>query len=888
MRKLGGGVALVLVVLGAYLLFFKHHGAAIKPPAKPPSKATQYSVASKAPAAKLPEIDLDREGPLRLEGQVVDADGHGVAGAEVWLGTVPPRTTKSEGDGSFSFDKLVGRAYRLTARSGNEVGGPIEYRLTDKSDPAILQLVAGAKVIVSVRGDDKKPIAGAKVKADQEHGVTVTTGDDGTATLSPVNPGWVSVHAAAQGFAPNSGYTSVGSANATGRVDITLHAGIAVTGRVVDEASNPIANAQVSTAGIWNLGSSVEPVTSDANGGFTLTLAAGTHTLVAVDKEHAPSRSTPVVVGTKPVDGLLIVMKVGGRLAGKVVDTKHQPIAFATVRVAGKGSEMYGVSRRQTTTDKDGAFELRGLSRAKLDVRAETDTAGSKIVSFDLTTINEKKDVELVLDVTGTISGIVVDDKAQPVPEVQVASTPDVFGGADDDSLALTGFSTATTDGDGKFTIHGLPDGPYKLHASRHETQRFNLEGTAAKTGDTNVKLVLATPGSVKGTLAKSDGKPPVLASVRAGWRPGTPATDGVFLVDDLEPGDYDLTIHGPEFADIIKHGVKVEVGKTTELGAITVPHGRTLTGKVVDASGAPVAGAKIKAGNMLYQFQGAEDQMSTFEDASGTRSAYSDQDGAFVLVGIPTRETNVMAESDKGRSNAVEVAGGEDDPPPVALQLKGFGTIVGKVTLKGQPAPSIAVTDTPKSGGAQIQIAQADDAGAFTITKAAEGTHVLSAMQQGGMGASFKTTSTTVQITAGQTTTVTLDIPVGTITLDVNIKPAPGATVNAAQVFLFHGTIALTNAKDIQAAFLGGTAAGMKFWLGTTAEFTELVPGDYSACSIPITGSMSDATFLQRIQENLAVLKVYCQQLKLLATPDKQSLMQTLPSMTPLPPPKT
>src|SRR5262249_24092709 len=36
--------------------------------------------------------DVDPEGPLRLEGQVVDTDGHGVGGAEVWLGSVPPRS----------------------------------------------------------------------------------------------------------------------------------------------------------------------------------------------------------------------------------------------------------------------------------------------------------------------------------------------------------------------------------------------------------------------------------------------------------------------------------------------------------------------------------------------------------------------------------------------------------------------------------------------------------------------------------------------------------------------------------------------------------------------------------------------------------------------------
>jgi protocatechuate 3,4-dioxygenase beta subunit len=887
-KKLGGVVALAIVAAGVWFLFFRHHGAAAVAH-QPPSKTTQFKVATRAPAMTNPEVDLDREGPLRLEGQVLDEDGQGVGGAEVWLGTVPPRKATTEGDGTFSFDKLVGRAYRLTARSGNNVGGPIEYRLTEKSDPAILTLTAGAALIVTVRGDDKKPIANAEIKSEDERDVA-TTGADGTARLQPINPGWVSVHATASGYAPNSGFTSVGSANSTGHLDITLHAGVTVTGRVHDEAGAPIAKAQISNAGIWNLGSSGEPVASDANGAFTLTLAAGTHSLSAVDKDHAPARSTPFVVETKAIDGIDITMKAGGRLAGKVVDANHRPVPYATVRVAGKNDEMMGAKRRQTTTGQDGTFELRGLTRTKLDVRADSDLAASKIVAFDLTTTSEKKDLELVLDVTGTISGIVVDEKTQSIAEIHVESTPDMFGGGPDDALALTGFSSAVTDGDGKFTIHGLPDGQYKLHATRHEqAQRFTIEGTSAKTGDTNVKIVLATPGSIKGVLAKTDGTPPILASVRVGWRPGTPATDGKFTVDELEPGAYDVTFHGPEFSDIVKHGVKVEAGKATDLGSISVTRGRVLTGRVSDASGAAVAGAKIKAGNMLYSLQGADDQMSTIDEASGVRTAYTDQDGSFTLIGIAKNQTNVMAEDiNKGRSNAVEVPAGDTDPPPVTLQLRGFGTIVGKVTSKGQPATGVAITDTPKAGGAQIQVAQADDTGAFTMTKIAEGTHVLSAMQQGGLGASFKTTSTTVQITAGQTTTVTLDIPVGEVALDVTIKPLAGATVNAAQVFLFHGTVALTNAKDIQAAFLGGTAAGMKFWVGSPAEFTELVPGDYSACSLPITGSMSDSTFLQRIQENLDILKVYCQQVKVLPTPATQSLVQLLPSMASLPPPKS
>lgn len=896
-KRLGAVLGVVALVLGAWFLLFRHHDDATttgraKPNGKLPSLATQHAATQSAAPTSHPEwsLDVDPEGPLQLEGQVVDSDGHGVGGAEVWLGSVPPRTAKTEGDGTFSFDKLVGRTYRLTARSGDQVGGPIVYKLTDSSDPAILALGGAAKLTVTVRDDKHAPIANADVTADEEDGVKAKTGADGTATLSPVHPGWVSAHAVAEGYAPNSAFTSVGSANSTGHVDIVLHTGIPVTGRVIDEKGAPIAKARVTTAGIWNLGSAVEPVTTDDQGKFALVLAAGTHTLAAVDSEHAPSRSKAVVVSTKAVDGVEIVMKVGGRLAGRVVDAKHQPVAYATVRTAGSGDKAWQTPRRQTTTGKDGTFELRGLTRAKLDVRAESAVSASKINSFDLAPVPDKLGVELVLDVTGTIAGTVVDDKGAPVPEVTVSSTPDVWGGADAEGLALAGFATATTDGAGAFTIHGLPDGPYKLQAARHANEgrggASRSGGTSAKTGDANVKLVLASPGSIKGTIAKADGTPPTFATVRIGYRPGTPASAaGAFELDDLEPGAYDVTLHGPEFSDIVKHDVKVEAGKPTDLGTIAVARGRILTGKVVDSNGAPVAGAKIRVGDMLYQFQGAEDQMSTFEDAAGTRSGYSDQDGAFSVIGIAKKRTNAMADSDKGRSNAVEIPEGEEDPPPIQLQLRGFGTIIGKVTTKGQPAAGVAITDTPKAGGAQLQVIQADDTGSFTISKATEGPHVLSAMQQGGM--SLKSTSTTVTVTAGATANVAIDIPVGTISLTVNVKPQ--GQVDAAQIFLFHGVVAASTAKDVQTSFLAGGVAGMKFWnAAMPATFDELVAGDYSVCSVPITGSLSDPTFQQRLQEHMDLLKVYCKQVKLAPAPDKQSVTQELPAMVTLPPPKT
>jgi hypothetical protein len=167
----------------------------------------------------------------------------------------------------------------------------------------------------------------------------------------------------------------------------------------------------------------------------------------------------------------------------------------------------------------------------------------------------------------------------------------------------------------------------------------------------------------------------------------------------------------------------------------------------------------------------------------------------------------------------------------------------------------------------------------------------VLSAMQQGGFGMSLKSTSTTVQVTAGKPTTVAIDIPVGTITLTVQVRALPGNKVDAAQVFLFRGVVAAANAKELTEGFLAGNVSGMKFWFGDgkpMPDFDELVSGDYSVCSVPITGSLADPTMQQRIQEHMDLLRVYCKSVKVTPSPDKQVLVQDLPAMVTLPAPKS
>src|SRR6185436_20260380 len=172
-RKLVVGLLglLILAAVGVWLLLRgrdaakaveeRPRSAAIKP-APAPAKAPEAAPAA-APRGMAPRwsLDADAEGPLRLEGQVVDADGKGVGGADVTLGSVPPRTAKAEEDGAFSFDKLVGRTYTVSATRGELIGGPVRARLTEHSDPIVIRLGPSAAVMVTVLDDAKHPIADA-------------------------------------------------------------------------------------------------------------------------------------------------------------------------------------------------------------------------------------------------------------------------------------------------------------------------------------------------------------------------------------------------------------------------------------------------------------------------------------------------------------------------------------------------------------------------------------------------------------------------------------------------------------------------------------------------------------------------------------------------------
>lgn len=885
-------------------------GASAGSSSGPAAPARARAGGDDGPAGQLPPLsfETDPEGRLLLEGQVLDEHDQPVAGAEVRISSSPPRTTRTDTDGSFSFDKLLGRTYYLRARAGDRAGNA-SAKVTAQSDPVVIRLRQGATLtVLVVDGTTRKPIAGATVLrlGDDDHG-EATTGGDGKAVLRGVDDGWVQVSASAPGYGPATASRSIGASERQVELEVALAEGAPVSGRVVDERGQPIAGAQVwaqDASSAWEGGAGERAaVRSDKAGAFTIpALSAGSYILFAKDEVHAPAATAPVTIaGEVPTTGVEIVMQAAAVVAGVVVDPGGAPVPYATVRVS---SRVWSASMvyRQAAADDQGRFEVRGLPRAALRARAEGEEASSAAIDLDLAAIAEQRDLRLVLDRSAQIAGVVVDGDGEPVAEATVSAYPDFTTVEVDWVMAST--ASAATDGGGRFTLKGLDDGAYRVWATREGgggRRASTREGVAARTGDRDVRLVLPAPGGIKGKIALEDGGAPALAIVSVGWQERVTVKDGAFALADLAPGRYDVRVTGLDFAERVKGDVEVTAGKVTDAGTITVRAGRTLAGKVVDDQGQPVEGARVLYGKMLFgdgKRTGATDADTAAQ--LGQRIATSNAAGEFVIRGAPRTSGALLAEHPTlGRSVAQKIAAGKDDVRGLTVALRGYGSIAGKVMRKGEPVAGATVNAAPVGSSGQAVFVQAGADGSFVFDRLPAGPTALSAMKTQGFGGG-QGGSRTVAVVAGQQVDGTIVLPAGDLTLTVKIEPRPGATINLAQVFLFRGVVAAQNGEQIMDAYLAsggveggrgdttlavGGAAGRLIWLGgSPLSFTELLPGDYSACGIPITGNFMDEQLMARIFRNLDKLEVFCRPVTVRPSPATQETSLSMPSMVALP----
>lgn len=858
-------------------------------------------------------------GNLRLAGRVVDADGQGVAGAVVGIDSLPARTVTSARDGAFEIENLVSRTYEVCAQAGELVGGPRVIRLAEHSAPMVINLREGAHVLVNVVDATRAPIASASVRVIGS-GSNVPTDAGGKATIT-THPGWIAIEATGHGYAPRRvGVTA--STGITSSVTIVLREGFEVRGRVLDEARTPVPNARV-----YAIPSSSElppfsdeeqaTAVTDQSGVFTIPAAVGLYKLFVIDDEHAP-KITPKFDIDRAITNLEIVMKPGAVYAGDVVDADGKPVARARVyvdTVAGPGPRRFSAS-----SDASGAFEIRGLPRTIGSTGFGSDVALAYAISeegvSDSVEVTFAKQPELRgqrlglrrSDTAGVIAGVVVDDTGAPVANVVVNAAASLPLAAMERRPSLIDSSTATsttTNALGEFSLSDLPAGEYALWPGAFDRPPLSagLAGsaagrdpstfmTSAKTGDKAVHLLMPRPGRIIGKVTFEDTGEPVDAftiwSERVGLVPGE---HGVLDLRDLKPGSYPLIINRQGLFWERKPAVRVDPDKTIDIGTITVARGRTLRGQVVDAAGRGIAGANVRVGN-----GGVFERVGRFDEPTfDTSGAITDESGAFTIVDAvpfksmsPAHALVVGADHPSyGRALPVAIPPGTEELSPVTLTLLDCGSIAGTVTRSGQPICGATID----AGLPAFGRTSTNEDGEFVMSMLPAGpvalrVHVWTDARGGPMEL-LRAHQRTVQVEARKQTSVTIDVPLGTIKLTVVVAPRPGADVAGARLFLFSGTVAFENYAQLSSQLLNGVQ-GQADWEAAAsrpAAFERLVPGDYTVCTIPLPWSPNDQTHMKRLHSaDRTLFKVYCAPARVVAAPEEQTVTVEVPAMAPLP----
>lgn len=877
-------IGLALLVVGTRVAGLWGHGGGAKPAAvaktvaAPPAMVRAVeSAAPPASARDLPPLhDNDPKGTLRLEGQVIDANDAPVAHARVAIDSNPAMVVETEGDGSFVFEGLIRRDYRLEATAGDQYAGPARLRMTDKPEPVTLRMHKGGTVEVAVtERAGGAPVAGAEVELRSTLTWKASTNAAGIATLQGVGAGWSPLVAHASGFAQQATMLSTSGTDNVQHVSLALARGAAVSGRVVDDKGKPIPRARVVATSASEplpvVDAQRDGVETGTDGTFSIaTLSAGTWRVSASADEYAPATMTFAVDGEHARSGVELRMSAGAVVRGVVNDEAGAPVAGADVSVVVAGYLPWR-ARRQAFTDARGRFTIGGLAPRAVDVVAWHDSGASAIVTADLAAKREQA-VTLTLDVSGAISGTVVDSTGRPVGDAQVVADPDLSGApVDRAAWGVRGVQETVTDQAGAFRFAGLPDGSYRVRAARPGASESALTlatPVVTKPNATPIKLVVTADGRALGKVQLADGKPAAAFTIELGNtepRAFMPK-DGAFALP-AAVGTYALTVTGPGFVTTTKQ-VSIREGADTDLGTITVHAGRSVSGRVIDDRGVPVANATVAAGALLT---GGGAELYIKSESIAAKDTVTDADGRFILDGFPPATITVIAgKADVGRSASIQLPAGQDSAT-LDLVLAATSALEGKVTRNGQPLADTVIIANPIGAVASNFFVTTGPDGTFTLDALAPGSYIVYPMLGGGGNRPKDMYARRAEVTLGAKTHVDIDATPGPVTLAISVKTDKGAPLPMGQLIVFQAAIDPQTVEELRdgtripfgdqatAIYLRGIQNGAASIEGAHA-------GVHTLCAL--TGDPRDPS----------ALKFKCSQAKLTAEPT-QSAALVVPS---------
>ncbi len=691
-----------------------------------------------------------------VSGEVVDGDGHPIAGVSVSLESVGQRfrgrvsregkrTTRSSHQGRFQLSRLplsgdhelrFNKAGFAATRHGLDALQPFENRTGLR-----VILDAGRTGIGWVVDEDGAPVAGAAVRLeptpkgdrrlakmwsqyeDAASGLATAAGDDGSFRIPHLGPGRYDLEVEAAGYAPAAvpGF-EVDAGH--GEVDfgtVTLESGARLEGTVLDPNGTPLAEAEIHVGEERSayLMANEEPRTrSDAQGRFTVSdLRRDKPLYVTVVKSGYGSETlTTVTPGGEPVE---VVLHPAGRVSGRVMERNGDPVAEVHVQIDTENPHQRSdVRRRPDLTDERGAFELDDVQPGTVTLRVYSpEHQRYELKGLKVPAGGELSGLEIVLEPGATVAGTVTEADGTPVAQAKVS-----LSSGDDSGLGFGPASFAETDGDGRYRLTGVAPGPARLDAQQ-QSHRKTSKSIEVRPGAQTVDLTFEAGFDVSGWVATSDGAAVPGASLTlqkaetgtyrmtfGGFEPVKSAADGTFLLAGVAAGRYTLTASKEGFAQA-RTEEPVDVHADVSGLVLEFERGATLRGRVLGLAPEDLAKVELVAFSM---------------GTGGQVRGAADHEGTYSVPNLPSGPWTVMArmtETERHVTGQVTVEAGATEAW-LDLEFKEGFPVAGVVTRGGKPASGIQVLFQGIDAGlAGAQAATGTD-GRFRIEDLPAGTY--------------------------------------------------------------------------------------------------------------------------------------------------------------------
>jgi uncharacterized GH25 family protein len=642
-----------------------------------------------------------------ITGRVEWPDGKPAAGAQVRWSVVDgdailssnlfgPSVVETDARGEFEIPKLKAAAFRVEARV-KKTGDPNPWvAVTDSVQPGaplvVLKLSPGEKLEGRVVDDRGKPIRECRVRAlriqrtRDGSGMSSTAIDpvdvrdaQGRFVLLGLTPGTWEVHAEAA----NGNESQPLSVTVPSKAPIelrVLRTG-SIAGRVVDPRGQAVAGAKVRypqrRPGIaFSMSDSSRVVETDKSGAFRIAdLEPAVLLLTASASGFAPSEQLTVALKSgEQARDVVLTLRVGGIIAGQVVDAADKPVPNREVRASDVDSVDF-LDDHRAVTDADGRFEIRDLAAGTYEVTLpKADTSGG----FG------NDDSQAVEVVAGETARVVL-GKPKVLPYrvhgvIRVGSEP-LAGAAlsatkiyDNPTFAQ---AETKTDAEGRYELGFDRPGTHWWDFSIGELS-FLARRVVSKEAQQTINFTVKG-GRLGGRLLGVDGKPAAGATVaivtgRASvdvseyFVEGSAQTDadGRFVFAPLTPAKYRIQIGragGAQFDRGQSHGLVIredlDVSETAPLEVeLALEPACTVTGVLRGPDGKPAADAFVL---------GRDARGVLFDRERLTRT---DAEGRFSIHGLPPGKATFFA-------CTPELASVESEPvlvdaaKPVSIELK-------------------------------------------------------------------------------------------------------------------------------------------------------------------------------------------------------------------------